>query len=165
LIDIQNRATLHLGIGRTAVTLTVSNETPFQQGNDIAFMIDHGQALGSVERMARALRHMQDPPVWTAHRLSLRDALIAFDGTNAGLRYRDIARQLLGDARVEKEWGGGCTVLKDRIRRAVKRGEKLVGGGYRALLRPCPSSRDKSSRRREPNAADALTYSCPGGVL
>ena len=164
LIDIQNRVTLHLRIGGTAVRLCVSNETPFQHGNDLAFVINHRQALQSVEGMLRALRKMEDPPVWTAQRLSLRDALIAFDRKNAGQCYRDIARQLLGDARVEKEWQIGHTVLKDRIRRAVKRGDRLVGGGYRAFLSPSAPSLDNSSLRRDPDADVAPAYRHPGGV-
>ena len=126
--------------------------------------MNHGQALQSVERMLRALRKLEDPQVWTAQRLSLRDALIAFDRKNAGQCYRDIARQLLGDARVEKEWQIGHTVLKDRIRRAVKRGDRLVGGGYRALLSPCAPSPENSSRRRDPGAEVPPAYRHPGGV-
>ncbi len=164
LIDIQNRATLHLRIGGTAVRLSVSNETALQHGTDLAFVISHREALQSVEGMLRALRKMEDPPVWTAQRLSLRDALIAFDRKNAGQCYRDIARQLLGDARVEKEWQIGHTVLKDRIRRAVKRGDKLVGGGYRVFLSSSAPMLENSSRRWDPAADVTPAARHPGGV-
>ncbi|WP_432431369.1 DNA -binding domain-containing protein [Rhodomicrobium vannielii] len=165
LIDIEDKVSLHLRMGGTVVRLPVLNETPLKLGNDIAFTIYRGQEWGSIERISRGFRQMQDPTAWTAQRLSLRDALIAFDRTHAGLRYRDIACLLLGDARVDQEWQIGRTALKDRIRRAVKRGEKLVGGGYRALLRPSASSRDTSSRNRVPGSGHPFVYGLQGGVV
>ena len=68
------------------------------------------------------------------------------------------------DARVEKEWQIGHTVLKDRIRRAVKRGDGLVGGGYRVFLSPCAPSPDQSSRRQDADADVTPAYRHPGGV-
>lgn len=71
---------------------------------------------------------------WTATSLALRDALIALDGHRVHATYRDIATVIFGAERTEEAWRSASTALKDRIRRALKRGLELVSGGYRDLL-------------------------------
>lgn len=71
---------------------------------------------------------------WTATSLAMRDALIALDGHRARASYRDIATVIFGAERTAEAWRGASTALKDRIRRALKRGLELVAGGYRELL-------------------------------
>lgn len=71
---------------------------------------------------------------WTATSLAVRDALIALDGHRAGATYRAIATVIFGAERTEEAWRSTSTALKDRIRRALKRGLSLVAGGYRELL-------------------------------
>jgi hypothetical protein len=68
-------------------------------------------------------------------RTKLAHCLIAVDGRRHGLSYREIGRFLLGDEAVAKDWNGPSRFLKDRIRRLVERGEGLVNGNYRDLLR------------------------------
>ena len=68
-------------------------------------------------------------------RLQLRDALIALDGKCAGATRREIARVIYGAAAVAAEWSDPAGVMKDRVKRSIKRGEKLMDGGYRSLLR------------------------------
>lgn len=70
---------------------------------------------------------------WTARCLGLRDALIALDGAGANTSYRDIAIVIFGETRVAGEWRANST-LKDRVRRALARGQALRDGGYRMLL-------------------------------
>lgn len=71
---------------------------------------------------------------WTAASLAMRDALVALDGHRAGATYRDIATVVFGAERTGEAWRSSSTALKDRIRRALKRGLELVAGGYRQLL-------------------------------
>ncbi len=69
---------------------------------------------------------------WTTRWLALRDALIALDGAQAGATYREIARILVGEERAAADWRAN-TALKDRVRRALARGQEMRDGGYRAL--------------------------------
>lgn len=62
------------------------------------------------------------------------EALVALDGHLAGASYREIAKVIVGEDRVEAEWHGGQGALKTRIVRAVKRGRALMAGGYKDLL-------------------------------
>lgn len=71
---------------------------------------------------------------WTATSLTMRDALIAFDGHRASATYREIATVIFGAKRTVEAWKSPSTALKDRIRRALKRGLDMVAGGYRTLL-------------------------------
>lgn len=68
-------------------------------------------------------------------RLEFRDALIALDGNCAGATRREIACVIYGHERVAAEWSDPAGVMKDRVKRSLKRGQRLVDGGYRALLR------------------------------
>ena len=62
-------------------------------------------------------------------------ALRVLDGRLAGASYREIAVALFGPDRVNEDWNAGGDHLKNRIRRAAQRGNFLMQGGYRALLR------------------------------
>ena len=68
------------------------------------------------------------------HRLELRDALIALDGKCAGVTRREIARVIYGHAAVAAQWSDPSGGMKDRVKRSIKRGERLMSGGYRTLL-------------------------------
>lgn len=48
---------------------------------------------------------------------------------------RQIAATLVGEERAEADWRHPGQHLRDRVRRAVRRGHFLVNGGYLALLR------------------------------
>lgn len=64
----------------------------------------------------------------------LRLVLQALDGWLAGASYRDIAVALFGNARVEADWADPRDHLRDRVRRAIRRGRVLMDGGYRTFL-------------------------------
>jgi len=66
-------------------------------------------------------------------RLSL--VLHALDGKLAGQTNREIAVSLFGERRVQAEWGDPGEYLQDQVRRAIRRGQQLMEGGYRSLLR------------------------------
>ncbi|WP_453973909.1 DNA -binding domain-containing protein [Amorphus sp. MBR-141] len=65
-------------------------------------------------------------------RLSL--VLRALDGALSGASHREIATAVFGEARVEADWTHPGDHLRDRIRRAVRRGRSLMNGGYRSFL-------------------------------
>ncbi|MCC7482826.1 MAG: DUF2285 domain-containing protein [Hyphomicrobiales bacterium] len=62
-------------------------------------------------------------------------AVLVLDGRQAGASYRDIAVALFGPDRVNEDWNAGGDHLKNRIRRAAQRGNFLMQGGYRVLLK------------------------------
>ncbi|WP_245327096.1 DUF2285 domain-containing protein [Bradyrhizobium sacchari] len=62
-------------------------------------------------------------------------ALRAIDAQTGGATYREIAEVLFGIDRIsEGVWK--IHSLRSRVRRLVEYGRKLIGGGYRRLLRP-----------------------------
>jgi hypothetical protein len=66
--------------------------------------------------------------------LFLRDALVALDGRHVGAGHRDTAEVICGIKRVREEWSGRGGWLKERMRRALAKGEELRDGGYRRYL-------------------------------
>ena len=64
----------------------------------------------------------------------LRDALIALDGRSIGANYRETAAVIFGHERAQAAWSSTSTALKERMRRALKKGEQLRDGVYRRLL-------------------------------
>lgn len=65
------------------------------------------------------------------HRFVLR----ALDGSLAGASHREIAEALMGEERVDDDWNDPGDHLRDRIRRAIRRGRALINGGYLDFLR------------------------------
>lgn len=65
----------------------------------------------------------------------LSHVLSALDGRLAGRTDREIAISLFGNARVSADWSDPGGWLRDRVRRAVRRGLHLMNGGYLQLLR------------------------------
>jgi hypothetical protein len=66
--------------------------------------------------------------------LFLRDALVALDGRCVGASYREIAIVIYGWQKVRAAWSSRSRWMKDRMCRALARGEHLRDGGYRKLL-------------------------------
>lgn len=67
--------------------------------------------------------------------LRLGHALTALDGWLNGASYREIAGRIFGAERVATQWGEDRRSLKDRTIRLVRKGRRLMEGGYRDLLR------------------------------
>jgi hypothetical protein len=72
-------------------------------------------------------------PVWSSN-CKYRDYLVALDGHLAHRTYREIAEVLYGCERVKDVWTNETRHLKDKVRRAVQAGVKLMNGGYVKLL-------------------------------
>jgi hypothetical protein len=75
-----------------------------------------------------------DNGAWAPASLRLRDALMAFDGRELGMTYREIAKLIFGQERVHHDWSDIDRILKNRTIRAVKRGRRFVDGDYVKLL-------------------------------
>lgn len=60
--------------------------------------------------------------------------LRALDGALAEASHREIAEALIGEERVRADWAEPGENLRDRIRRAIRRGRSLMDGGYRNFL-------------------------------
>lgn len=108
-----------------------------------AHVVFHVEGFGHLEHTRDGLAALseflhstkqRENPKWTATCLSLRDALVALDGYGVGASYRDIATVIFGSERIKEAWRSESTALKDRIRRALKRGLALSAGGYREFL-------------------------------
>lgn len=72
------------------------------------------------------------PPEARASRL--RFVLQALDGSLSGASHREIATAMLGRQRVQADWTDPRNHLRDRIRRAVRRGHMLMDRGYQHFL-------------------------------
>jgi hypothetical protein len=67
-------------------------------------------------------------------RLLLRDAAVALDARDAGATHREAAEVIFGITRVRADWSARGGWLKERMRRALAKGEELREGGYRRAL-------------------------------
>jgi hypothetical protein len=65
----------------------------------------------------------------------LRTVLQALDGFLAGASQREIAEALFGVSQVRRDWRDAGGHMRDRVRRAIRRGRTLMTGGYLSLLR------------------------------
>lgn len=71
---------------------------------------------------------------WTVEATRHRDALAALDLRAFGWSYREIAIFLHGARAVREDWTNPNQSMKNRVIRSVKRGFRLMNGGYRTLL-------------------------------
>lgn len=65
---------------------------------------------------------------------TLRDALIALDGSLEGASQREIATRIFGEKHVSEDWGEGILSLKSRTRRLIRKGRALMESEYLKLL-------------------------------
>ncbi|MBL4696451.1 MAG: DUF2285 domain-containing protein [Rhizobiaceae bacterium] len=72
---------------------------------------------------------------WTSEGLRHRDALAAFDCRANGYSYREIAIFIYGESKTAGAWSSPDQTLKNRVIRSVKRGERMVAGHFRSLLK------------------------------
>jgi len=72
---------------------------------------------------------------WTVEGMRHRDALAALDKRRQGYSYREIAIFLYGENAVQSDWNNPNQTMKNRVIRSVKRGHRMMDGGYRKLLK------------------------------
>ena len=76
-------------------------------------------------------------PRWikkTSEQMLTRDAFIALDGRFAGASHRDVAELIYGLKRAREEWSGRGGWMKERMRRALAKGQMLCHGGHWNLV-------------------------------
>jgi hypothetical protein len=88
--------------------------------------------LSAVARTGELSVRLHAPDLRSAR---LRFVLQALDGWLANASQRDIAEAILGRNRVNVDWSDPSDHLRDRIRRAVRRGRGLMLKGYLGFLR------------------------------
>lgn len=99
---------------------------------------------GNIKRQLRLIKQLADlcenrkPSYsqlsWTVEATRHRDALAALDLRMAGRSYRQIAIFLYGEKAVREDWINPDQTMKNRVIRSVKRGTRMMNGGYRTLL-------------------------------
>jgi hypothetical protein len=94
-----------------------------------------GDASRATARLARFQASGRVDPVPDPRSRRFQLILQALDGSLAGLSHREIAEISVGRERVEADWNHPGGHLRDRVRRAVRRGRFLMNGGYLQLLR------------------------------
>lgn len=86
--------------------------------------------LCHLRRFGRFPRRLYPPERRAGRWISM---LRAWDGLQAGASQREIAAALFGEHAVREDWSAGY--LRTRVQRLFRGAEKLIAGGYRALLR------------------------------
>ncbi len=95
----------------------------------------HLDSLGALAHLllGRRLVGAADRP-GAVDRIRLRDALICLDAKASGASHRDIAQVIHGAELVSTEWGDTDSPMRQKIKRDLTRGRRLMNGGYRDLL-------------------------------
>lgn len=130
-----------LGEGR-GLQLVVHGESVL---NPVRLMIDAAPGPRAARIQAELLKCFNDlsitgrmKPRYNLKKVSarrLKTVVRALDGAIAGASHKDIALAIYGAQRVQTDWDDPREHLKDHIRRTVRRGIRLMNGGYRSFLR------------------------------
>lgn len=140
LISPGRRPTLVIAANGYAAQLAIdSNAVAVPQAVFLSLRLGAGQLVGknfaAVEEFAefcqgglpwRPMRGLSPP--------KLRDAIIALDGTLAGVSRRRIAEAIFGKEVVSEEWDSGDDIYKKRTKRLVEKGLAMMEFGYKNLL-------------------------------
>jgi len=107
----------------------------------LELVVDAFPEVESPQRLVRRLadlyrnRRLGSPKGgWTVEATRHRDALAALDRRVEGQSYREIAVFLCGEEVVREDWNNPDQTMKNRVIRSVKRGTRMMNGGYRTLL-------------------------------
>jgi hypothetical protein len=150
-VDVDGLQIIVLRSARSELVMHVGGDSILEGPVDLSLRID---GLDGIRRATRTIPLANDflqPPAWTAsrpghdgavqsglvppHYRRLRHALIALDGSLAGVRQREIAAAMFGRDIAEAAWRDNDLSYKQRTRRAIQYGRQLSAGGYRTLLR------------------------------
>jgi hypothetical protein len=101
----------------------------------LARLGDHLDGLGALAHLLldRRLAGVGDRP-GHVDCIRLRDALICLDGKASGASHRSIAEVIYGSQLVAADWGDTDSPMRQKIKRDLVRGRRLMNGGYRDLL-------------------------------
>jgi len=137
--DRQHVVFLHQGCG---LQLAVHGESVL---NPVRLMIDAAPGVRAARVQMGLLKCFTDlgitgriKPQYHLKKIAarrLKTVLQALDGAVAGASHREIAVAIYGQNRVDADWNDPSENLKDHIRKTVRRGFRLMNGGYRSFLR------------------------------
>ena len=138
LIDARGRQHVVLRANGAALQLTIDGANVVTGPVNLTLLVRGFSTIRTAVSHLSTLRRILSPisapissPVWTPTTRKLRDALVAYDGREAGATYHEIALILHEPKFVDLNWRTG---LKERIRRHFSRGIALTSEGYRNLL-------------------------------
>ena len=121
-----------------SVAIKLSGQRITQSPVCVSFLL-HGlsRAREVAAILAALLELVTKAPRWVkpgSRRNLMRDAFIAIEARSAGASHRDAAEAIFGIRRVREDWSGRGGALKERMRRALAKGQYLCDGGHRQLL-------------------------------
>ncbi len=127
--------------GRSHIPLRLVSGSLLRGAVTLDLVIDDANATAQLQTLLRfrSLRERGRFGAWL-HRPEARARqwirqLRAFDGLSAGANDREIAAELFGRRRAEKEWRDRDGSMRSAVRRLVAIARRNVAGGYRDLLR------------------------------
>jgi hypothetical protein len=141
LFEVTGRQQIVLKSRRQSLVLAVTGTANLHAPARITFLTHGLEGAATAPRAFAAFNACLSPPLkaadtgWTTTLLRRRNALIALDGDAAGASYREIATVIFGAKDTAKSWRKSSNPLKYQMRRALKRGEALIAGGYRKFLK------------------------------
>jgi len=107
----------------------------------IELVVDQFPEVESRLRMLKAMANIyrqrrigRGTGAWTVEAMRHRDALAALDRRMEEYSYRQIAVFLYGEKSVRDDWTAANQSMKNRVIRSVRRGFRMMKGGYRTLL-------------------------------
>jgi hypothetical protein len=127
---------------RQSLVLAVTGTASFDAPARITFLTQGSDGAARAPRAFAAFnaclspqRKTKYPRLRATTLVRRRNALIALDGDAAGANYREISTVMFGAKDTAESWSSLNNPRKDQVRRALQRGEALVAGGYRKLLK------------------------------
>jgi hypothetical protein len=141
LFDASGRQQIVLKSRRQSLILAVTGTANLDAPACITFLTHGCGGAARAPRLFAAFNACLSPPPkmasskCTTTELRRRNALIALDGDAAGASYRETSTVMFGAKETDKSWRSLNNPRKDQVRRALQRGEALIAGGYRKLLK------------------------------
>lgn len=142
LIDVTGRRQILLKSEREPLLLLLTGPADLLNAGRVTFLIrgvdgaTRAPAAFAAFNTCLASQRKTRAHTWTATTWNRRNALIALDGHAAGASLREIATATFGAKNTALSWRTTGKSLKFQVIRARERGEALINGGYRNLLKP-----------------------------
>lgn len=125
-----------------SVTICLIGHRASRAPVSLTFLVPARSAVAEAAALLASLPELMTMrPRWvkrTREQVLIRDAFVAFDGRAAGATHREVAEVIVGSKRVREEWSPRGGWLKERMRRALAKGQELCDGGHwRVVERAC----------------------------
>jgi len=136
-------------------TLRLILSADIQDGGAFAFSVPGShlqESWPTATRVSELLKLKRRSSKRAATRRPGRHALVhmrslqALDGESAGATHRDIASAIFGESEVWRRWATNSE-MRAQVRYFLRRGHRLVEGGYQGLLTKTRSNREEGGLR------------------